>query len=75
MYCIDFPAYVFCGRFHCEVGVKGETQIFECGRSLFGEVDFESRFFSFGKSALWKYKKNILEIDKVRGNLFAACRT
>ena len=37
MYCIDFPAYVFCGRFHCEVGVKGESQIFECGKCLEGK--------------------------------------
>jgi len=37
MYYIDFPAYIFRGRFHGEVGVKGETQIFEFGRFLEGK--------------------------------------
>jgi len=36
MYFIDFPASVFRGRFHGEVGVKGETQKFECERFLEG---------------------------------------
>jgi len=37
MCCIDFPAYFFRDKFHCEVGVKGEAQVFECESFLEGE--------------------------------------
>jgi len=37
MCCIDSPAYVFRGSFHDEIGVKGETKVFECERFLEGE--------------------------------------